>query len=237
MRKKVDVENWSRKKTYYTFSNYDDPYTGVVTKIDVTNLVEFSKEYNQSFYGIMIYFVLSSMNDIPAFKFGYGVESDKKYIFEYEDIAATATVIKQDNDLNFTRYIKFENNINDFLNNFNIAKNDAINGIDYYKIEVLDNMNKIYVTCLPWINFINFKDAINFSEKSSKPRLCWGKYYLKNERYFINLSLLVNHCFQDGYHMGMFFNIMQTKINGFNYKKLLEKSGVYAKRKQKDKNN
>lgn len=147
MRKKVDIENWGRKIAYNTFSNYDDPYTGVVTNIDITNLVKFCKEYNQSFYGIMTYFALSSMKEISAFKFGYGVENGQKCIFEFEDIAATATVLKQDGNLNFTRYIKFDDNVNDFLNNFNLAKNDAINGIDYYKIKNLDNMNKIYITC------------------------------------------------------------------------------------------
>ena len=181
----------------------------------------------------MIYFVLLTMNDIPAFKFGYGNENGENHVFEYDSIAVTATVLKKDNNLNFTRYIEFENNINNFLNNFNNAKTDAINGVDYYKIENLDNMNKIYITCLPWIDFTNFKDAVNFSEKSSKPKVCWGKYYLDNERYFVNLSLLVNHAFQDGYHIGMFFNTMQNKINDFNYKSLLEleKGVVYAKRK------
>lgn len=50
MRSKVDISKWKRKLAYETFSNYDDPYTGIVTKIDVTNLIEFCKKNNISFY-------------------------------------------------------------------------------------------------------------------------------------------------------------------------------------------
>lgn len=79
-------------------------------------------------------------------------------------------------------------------------------------------MNKIQVTCLPWIKFSNFKDAITKSEKSSKPKVCWGKYYEINNEYFIDFSLLVNHAFQDGIHVGMFINELQNNISNVNLK-------------------
>lgn len=39
-----------------------------------------------------------------------------------------------------------------------------------------------------------------------------GKYYLEDGKYFIDVSLLVNHAFQDGYHVGLFFNKLQQNI-------------------------
>lgn len=39
-----------------------------------------------------------------------------------------------------------------------------------------------------------------------------GKYYLVNEDYFIDMYLLVNNAFQDGYHIDLFFNNLQKKI-------------------------
>lgn len=44
MRTKVDVNNWGRKLAYETFSSYSDPYTGIVTELDVTNLVKLCKK-------------------------------------------------------------------------------------------------------------------------------------------------------------------------------------------------
>lgn len=118
--------------------------------------------------------------------------------------------------------LKYED-ISNFLIEFSKAIDDTSNNVPYYKILGLKNMNKINITCIPWITFSNFKDAITFNEKNSKPKICWGKYYLDDDRYLIDISLLVNHAFQDGYHMGLFFNNLQENIYNLKIDKNLVK--------------
>lgn len=223
MKTKIDINNWKRKLAYETFSSYSDPYTGIVTKIDITNLINFCKQNKISFYGCMTYFVLKSLNDIDAFKYGFGKEDGNEFVYKYDTLAATATVINSDNELNFTRYVEYDEDISNFLIEFSKATEDASNNVPYYKILGLENMNKINITCIPWITFSNFKDAIDFNEKNSKPKICWGKYYLDDDRYLIDISLLVNHAFQDGYHMGLFFNNLQQNIYNLKVNKNLVK--------------
>ena len=57
---------------------------------------------------------------------------------------------------------------------------------------------------------------MNYEKTDSVPRICWGKYFLENNEYMIDISIQVNHAFQDGYHIGQFYNILQNSINGFN---------------------
>lgn len=116
------------------------------------------------------------------------------------------------------------------MKKFTKAKEDAENNVAYYKIPDFENMNKIQVTCLPWIRFNNFKDATNYSEKSSKPKICWGKYYELNGDYFIDFSILVNHAFQDGYHMAMLINDLQSMISKIDVNLYTEEIS-YVKRK------
>ena len=223
MKTKIDINNWQRKLAYETFSSYSDPYTGIVTKIDITNLINFCKQNKISFYGCMTYFVLKSLDDIDAFKYGFGKEDGNEFVYKYDTLAATSTVINSDNELNFTRYVEYDEDISNFLIEFSKATEDASNNVPYYKILGLENMNKINITCIPWITFSNFKDAIDFNEKNSKPKICWGKYYLDDDRYLIDISLLVNHAFQDGYHMGLFFNNLQQNIYNLKVNKNLVK--------------
>lgn len=223
MKTKIDINNWKRKLAYETFSSYSDPYTGIVTKIDITNLINFCKQNKISFYGCMTYFVLKSLNDIDAFKYGFGKEDGNEFVYKYDTLAATATVINSDNELNFTRYVEYNEDIFNFLIEFLKVTEDASRNVPYYKISGLENMNKINITCIPWITFSNFKDAIDFNEKNSKPKICWGKYYLEDDRYLIDISLLVNHAFQDGYHMGLFFNNLQQNIYNLKVNKNLVK--------------
>lgn len=214
MREIIIIDTWRRQKAYKTFSNYDDPYTGITTTLNITNLVNLSRNTMSSFYGTMLYFVLKSMDKISAYKYGYGKDENNNIcVYKYDTIAATATVLNSDNELNFTRYVKYDCDYLKFIQDFTVAKEDAEHDVDYYKIPELENMNKIRATCLPWIRFNNFKDALSYSEKSSKPKICWGKYYELNGEYFIDFSLLVNHAFQDGYHMSMLINDIQNTIS------------------------
>ena len=103
MRKIINIDTWSREKAYKTFSNYVDPYTGVTTTLNITNLVKLSRNAKNSFYGTMLYFVLMSMNKINAYKYGYGKDEDNNIcVYKYDTIAATVTVLNSDNELNFT---------------------------------------------------------------------------------------------------------------------------------------
>lgn len=171
----------------------------------------------------MTYFVLKSLNDIDAFKYGFGKEDGDEFVYTYDTLAAIATVINSDNELNFTRYVEYNENIFNFLIEFLKVTKDASKNVPYYKISGLENMNKINTTCIPWITFSNFKDVIDFNKKNSKPKICWGKYYLEDDKYLIDISLLVNHAFQDGYHMGLFFNNLQQNIYNLKVNKNLVK--------------
>lgn len=232
MREIIDVNNWSRNLAYNTFSKYDDPYTGVVTNLDVTNLVNNSRKHNFTFYGSMVYMILYTMNEIEEFKYGYGNFDGEQKIYKFYDIAATMTVIDKNNNLNFTRYVKFDYNFDNFILTFDSATEDASNCLPYYKIDGLEYCNKVNITCIPWIKFSNFKDAIDFKEKSSKPKICWDKFEKNENRYFLNFSILVNHAFQDGYHIGIFVNQLQENINNFIFDKNILNGGQYAKRRK-----
>lgn len=53
-----------------------------------------------------------------------------------------------------------------------------------------------------------------------------------NGEYYIDLSILVNHAFQDGYHIGMLINILQENILKTDYN-LYTRRNVYAKTNRK----
>lgn len=232
MRQIININNWSRKQAYNTFLNYDDPYTGIVTPLNVTNIVNFSSNLNYSFYGTMVYMIMRSMNNIDAYKYGFANIDDAICVCKYNNLAATMTVIDRNNELRFTRYVKYNRDFNEFITEFKNATDDAINGVKYYKISDLDECNKIHITCMPWIKFTNFKDAINLKEKSSKPKISWDKFEKVGDEYYINFSILVNHAFQDGYHIGLFVNCLQNNINDFVINKEKKEGPQYVKRKE-----
>ena len=49
MYKVIDIEKWSRKKQYLWFSTFSNPDYGFNIDVDVTNVVNYSKETKTSF--------------------------------------------------------------------------------------------------------------------------------------------------------------------------------------------
>ncbi|MDH5434140.1 MAG: CatA-like O-acetyltransferase, partial [Gammaproteobacteria bacterium] len=54
--------------------------------------------------------------------------------------------------------------------------------------------------------------ATDTKNVDSVPRIMWGKFYQKENRTVIPYNLQVNHCFIDGYHLGLFKERLDLEI-------------------------
>ena len=82
MKEKINVETWERKKQYNFFSKFDNPYAGVTTILNVDNLVKYSKKNKISFYSLLTYFTIKTLNKLDEFK--YVLENND--VYKYDDI-------------------------------------------------------------------------------------------------------------------------------------------------------
>ena len=88
---------------------------------------------------------------------------------------------------------------------------DEYNGNDY---------NVYYITCVPWLSYTTMTHPLpdNNKESSSVPRICWGKFELKNNRYILPFNLTVSHAFVDGYPLSKALNnLKQNATNCFKF--------------------
>jgi len=207
MKQKIDIDKWNRFKTYNFFKTFDNPYASVVSLVNVDNIVKISKKYDISFYGLMTYMAIKTINEIEEFK--YVLEDEE--IYRYDSIDVTCAVLKNNNELNFTRIIKYSE-FDEFIDKFIEAKQEAESDeiVPYIK-----SYNKVYVTCTPWMRITGLNNPAKYNTIDSVPRICWGKYFLQNNEYYIDLAIQVNHAFQDGYHIGMFFSKLNENITYF----------------------
>lgn len=81
------------------------------------------------------------------------------------------------------------------------------------KVKEKNSMNKIYISCVPWTRITSVKHPANFKEIDSVPRITWGKIYQEHHDSYIDLSIQVNHSFQDGYHLGLLIKKIEEKID------------------------
>ena len=64
MYKKLNVENWERKKQFFFFKDYDNPFFNICTEVDVSELLNFTKENELSFFITSLYASIKAA-DLP----------------------------------------------------------------------------------------------------------------------------------------------------------------------------
>jgi chloramphenicol O-acetyltransferase type A len=75
-----------------------------------------------------------------------------------------------------------------------------------------DRDDLIFVSAVPWVSFTSVSHPWDTQRQDSFPRITWGKFYKKNERVFIPLSIAVHHALCDGVHIGKFFKQLTHAI-------------------------
>lgn len=209
--KEVDTKNWNRAKTYEWFKSFTNTTYSMNVEMDITNLIKHVKENNQSFFINMLYIVIKGLNSIEEMRTRF---VDGKVII-YDDINPAFTVMtnagtyENVREQNFKNYNLFYKKISKL-----IEKTKKQTSIKKEEYNPKDCYNEYYITCVPWISFIQFNHPIpDDKESQSIPRICWGKYYSDNGKYKIMLNITVSHMFVDGFHLAKAFNEIQQLLN------------------------
>lgn len=209
--KKIEVSGWNREKTYNWFKSFSDSTYGFNVEMDVTKLVKYTKEHNESFFINLLYIVVKGLNSVEEMRMRL-VDGEPVI---YDEINPAFTVMTKAGTFENARF----KNCTDYKEFYKIAsekiekaKNqEKIDNEDYNPEDCYD---EFYITCTPWISFTQMSHPIP-DDKSSQtiPRICWGKYVEDNGKYKLNLNITVSHIFVDGYPMSMTFNKIQELLN------------------------
>lgn len=211
-KKKFDIDSWNRKSQYEFFKTYDDPFFNLTTELNVTGLYDYCKKNDLSFFLACLHFAVESANEIPEFR----LRIINNTLFEFEKIDIGSTVLNADNSFSFC-YFERKNTVFDFdLNGKEILKkNGESDDFDSNK----EVVNLIYASSIPWVSFTSIKHARSIErEKSGIPKFVFGKFFEKDNIKKMPFSIEVHHALMDGFHVGNFLEIFQSKMNALKLK-------------------
>ena len=211
--KVIDIEKWNRKSQFKWFNSFDNTTYGIDVRMDVTNLVNYSKKTKSSFFINFLYCLTVALNEIPEFRLRY-VNNEVRL---YESINPTYTIKCIDGTYN--------NGRNEFSKSYSKFYELAHKEVEFQKTNLnhKDEYNDgalyddFYFSCLPTLDFIGMTHPMIYSDKSSQSctRALWGKFVLENDRYKMTLNLTASHALIDGFPMAEGFNKTQNIINNF----------------------
>jgi len=188
-----EVKNFKRKELFDHYHACDNPFLIISTKIDVTNVVNYCKKYKH-FYPTLGFLVTKTANQLDAFKYRY-----KNSKFYYcEEIKSNYTQMFDDENIGFFS-IPAINDFDEYIKQFLKTQEQFLK--EKRSLNE-DNLNDIWISCAPWFSFTNLVPP--FNKEVTIPQFIWDKYESVNERYYVNLMIMVHHGFADGYHIGQF---------------------------------
>ena len=75
--------------------------------------------------------------------------------------------------------------------------------------------NAYTVSCIPWVSFNHFAVHTYENKPYFFPSVEAGKFYEKDGRIMMPLSITCHHAATDGYHVNQFLETLQAEINSF----------------------
>lgn len=204
--KVIDFSNSNRKNQYEWFSSFENPTYGMNVRIDVSEIVSYTKETNTSFFANFLYVITKAINEMPSMRLRV---LDNKPV-EYEVIHPSFTVKTEDGSFNNAGF-DYSSNYQEFYERCRLAvdannKETIIDGI--YNDTSYD---KFYSSCLTTIDIVSVTHPIKASDKSSTsvPRIFWDKYIKENDKYYLTLNITVSHALVDGEELSKTFNLVR----------------------------
>lgn len=209
--KELNIEQWDRYKTFNWFKSFSNSTYSMNVKMDVTNLLNHTRQNGESFFIDLLYIVLNGLNSIQEMRMR--LVDDKPVIFD--DINPAFTVMT---DLGTFENVRFKN-CREFEQFYELAFENIESAKKQTQIK-RENYNpencydEYYITCVPWVDFTQFTHPIPDDISSQCiPRICWGKYTEKDGKYFLMLNITVSHIFVDGYPLSQTFNKIQELLD------------------------
>jgi len=208
MKVKVDFQSWSRREYYEHFGSCDDPYFGVTVNVDCTVAYEVCKRLGHSFFAYYMFESIKAVNQVENFRYRI-IDKD---IWIFERIHASTTVGRLDGTFSFALF-EYTDEFSMFQKNAN-AKIEAVQKT--CGLNVTDDAKRfdvIHYTTLPWFSFTSFRHEKNFGYKESIPKIAFGKFFERENKKWLPISINVNHGLMDGYHISKYLELFQSGLN------------------------
>jgi chloramphenicol O-acetyltransferase type A len=201
----IDLNTWKRKDQYLFFKDYDNPFYNICVDVDVTDLYQFTKKQNLSFFRAYFYLSLKAVNATKEFC----LRIRENGVVQHDVIHAGSTVLNDDETFSFCYF--------NFSPDFSLFDKHACDVLKRNKdIKTLDPQKErddlIYYSVLPWFSFKSVSHAYKQIKNDSIPRLTFGKYFKQDDKLVMPHSIEVNHALVDGLHVAKYIDTFHAYL-------------------------
>jgi chloramphenicol O-acetyltransferase type A len=204
----IDIQNWKRKEHFEFFSKMASPYFGFTAEVDCTKCYENAKEKGHSFYASYFHKSLTVINAVEEFR--YRIVGDK--VVCYDAINAETTIMRADETFGFA-FVKFSKDFETFNADLQQEIQAVQNSAGLRLIEGEPNVDVIHYSSIPWNSFTALLQPSNLDNSFSVPRIVFGKFFIRDNKKIMPVSIEGHHALMDGFHLSKYLAEFQRQLD------------------------
>lgn len=208
----VDMDNYYRKGVYRHFSEDCKCSTSITNKIDVTELIRFSKDTNTKFYINFLYLLCKVLNSREDYRTQYLF--DKQQVVIFDKINPTHYIFHNDTETCTVVYSEYYEDYSTFYNNcsLDIAKAKETRE---YGLDEANHPNWFDASYISWISYESLNIELPDGYLYFMPIINWGRYSKVDDKFLMPVSVRLNHAIADGYLVANVFVKLNKAIKEF----------------------
>jgi chloramphenicol O-acetyltransferase type A len=207
--KVIDREQYYRKGVFRHFSEDCKCSVSMTARVDVTDLVRWSKANGTKFYINFLYVLSKVLNSREDYRMAWLWQSNE--LICYDRIHPTQYVFHEDTETCTPVYTTYCEDYEVFYRNAHqdveVAKQTREYGLD-----AANHPNWFDASYISWLSY----DALNIELPDGYlyflPIVNWGKYREENGRLVMPVSVRLNHAVADGYLVANVFRLLEKEM-------------------------
>lgn len=208
----IDKETYYRKGVYRHFTEDCKCSVSMTARIDVTELVDYSKEKGTKFYINFLYLLTKVLNSRDDYKTQYLWQTDE--LICYDVVNPIQYVFHEDTETCTPVYTTYYKNYEEFYKNA-LADVENAKKTREYMLDSENHPNWFDASYISWLSYDSMNIELPDGYIYLLPIINWGKYREENGRLMMPLTVRMNHAVADGYLVANVYRLLEKEIASF----------------------
>ena len=210
--KVIDKSKYYRAGVYKHFTKDCKCSVSITNKLDVTNIVRYSKVTNTKFYINFLYVLTKTLNSREDYKMAYLWENDELILFS--EINPCHYIFHEETETCTPVYSKYYNDYHEFYKMCEIDIEQAKLSKEY-GLDMGHHPNWFDASYISWLSYDSLHVELPDGYLYFQPIINWGKYREEDNHLMMPVTVRMNHAVADGYLIAKVFLLLEENMNKF----------------------
>lgn len=210
--KVIDKARYYRSGVFRHFTEDCKCSTSMTARIDVTELVKYSRKTKTKFYINFLYILSKVLNSRDDYKMGYLWETDQ--LICYDSINPTQYVFHEDTETCTPVYTTYYTDYRTFYDNA-AADIERAQQTREYGLDSANHPNWFDASYISWLSYDSLNLELPDGYLYFAPIVNWGKYREEHGRLMMPVTVRMNHAIADGFLIANVFRLLEREAAQF----------------------